>query len=179
MKFACLIYHNASKVADLSEAEQLAAILAECEAAGAWKAELEKGGHHVLSLGLQSVRTATTLRKSNGKLSMTDGPFAETKEFLGGFTIIETRDFNEALQLASKFASELVTVEVRPVLNGDAEPTDPLDQTIAAALRRRPCPRDAPMPKASDGGGIDAAQTIQGKNTMQKIVAVTPKDSTH
>jgi hypothetical protein len=66
---------------------------------------------------------------------MTDGPFAETKEFLGGITIIEAQDFDEALQLVSKFASALVSVELRPVLDGDAEPTDPLDQQIAAALR--------------------------------------------
>jgi hypothetical protein len=78
---------------------------------------------------------------------MTDGPFAETKEVLGGFTIIEARDANEALQLASKFASALVTVEVRPVLDGDAELTDPLDQKIAAVLRREPRSRDAPMLK--------------------------------
>ena len=61
MKYACLVYHDARKLADLSEAEQLAAILAECEAAGAWRTELEKGGHHVFSAGLQSVRTAKTV----------------------------------------------------------------------------------------------------------------------
>lgn len=105
MKYACLVYHDASKVADLPEAEQLAAIVAECEAAGAWHAEVEKGGHHVFSAGLQSVRTAITVRNCNGKLSMTDGPFAETKEFLGGFTIIEARNLDEVLQLVSKFAS--------------------------------------------------------------------------
>jgi hypothetical protein len=140
MKYACLVYHDASKLADLSEAEQLAAILAECEAAGAWKAELEKGRHHVFSAGLQSVGTATTVRKCDGKVSVTDGPFAETKEFLGGFTIIEARDRNEALQLASRFASALVTVEVRPVFNGDAQLTDPLDKKVAAALRQEPRP---------------------------------------
>ena len=142
MKFACLVYHDESKVADLSEAEQLAAIVAECNAASAWKAELEKGGHHVFSVGLQSVRTATTVRRCNGKLSMTDGPFAETKEFLGGLTIIEARDLNEALQLVSQFASALVTVEVRPILDANAELTDPLDQTIAAAVRRQPRPQE-------------------------------------
>jgi hypothetical protein len=136
MRYACLVYHDPKKVADLSEAEQLAAILAECEAARAWRAELEKGGHHVLSVGLQSVRTATTVRNDNGKVTLTDGPFAETKEFLGGFTIIEARDLNQALQLVSQFASRLVTVEVRPVLDANAELTDPLDQKIAASLRR-------------------------------------------
>ncbi len=136
MKYACLVYHDATKVADLSEEQKLAAIVAECEAAGAWVAELDKGGHHVFSAGLQSIRTATTVRRCNGKLTMTDGPFAETKEFLGGFTIIEARDLNEALQLVAKFASALVTVEVRPILDVNAELTDPLDQKIVAAMRR-------------------------------------------
>ena len=136
MKYACLVYHEAEPVTDLSEAEQLAAIVAACEAAGAWKAELEKTGHLVFSAGLQSVRTATTVRKFNGKLSMTDGPFAETKEFLGGFTIIEARDLNDALQLVSKLASPLLTVEVRPVYDANAELSDPLDQKLRAAKGR-------------------------------------------
>jgi hypothetical protein len=148
MQYACLVYHDPTKVADLSEADLLAMIVAECEAAGAWKAELESGGHHVFSAGLQSIRTATTVRKLDGKLSMTDGPFAETKEFLGGFTNIEARDLNEALQLVAKFASRLVTVEVRPVLNAQAELTDPLDRNIVAALRQPARPRPAAMPKA-------------------------------
>jgi hypothetical protein len=135
MKYACLVYHDATKVADLPEAEQLAAIIAECAAAGAWKADLEKGGHHLFSAGLQSVRTATTVRICNGKLTMTDGPFAETKEFLGGFTIIEARDLNQALQLVSKFTSALVTVEVRPMFDANSKLSDPLDQKIVAAMR--------------------------------------------
>jgi hypothetical protein len=135
MKFACLVYHDATPVADLSEAEQLNAILAECKAAAAWMAELEKGGHHVFTVGLQNVRTATTVRLRKGEVAMTNGPFAETKEFLGGFTIIEARDLNEALQLVSKFASALLTVEVRPILDANAVLTDPLDQKIAAALQ--------------------------------------------
>ncbi len=136
MQYACLVYHDPQKLAHLSEAEQLTAILAECEAAGAWKAELEKSGHHVFSAGLQSARTAMTVRKRDGNVSLTDGPFAETKEFLGGITILEARDLNEALQLASRFASALVTIEVRPLLDPRAELTDPLDQKIVAALRR-------------------------------------------
>jgi hypothetical protein len=136
MKYACLVYHDATKIAGLPEDEQLAAIIAECKAADAWRGELKKGGHFVFAAGLQSVSTATTVRNCNGKVSMTDGPFAETKEFLGGFTIIEARDLNEALQLVSKFASALVTVEVRPVVDANAQLTDPLDQKIASAKSR-------------------------------------------
>ena len=136
MKYACLVYHEAKETSEISEAD-LAAIIAECEAAAAWRAELQQGGHHVLSAGLQSPRTARTLRKVDGKLSVTDGPFAETKEMLGGFTIIEARDESEALRLASKFASGLITVEVRPLVDPSAQPSDPVDQKIAAALRRQ------------------------------------------
>jgi hypothetical protein len=142
MKYACLVYPDASKLAGLSETEQLAAILHECEAAAAWNLEIVKGGHHVFTAQLQSVSTATTIRKSDRKLSVTDGPFAETKEFLGGLTIIEARDLNEAVQLAAKLASALITVEVRPITDANAELTDPLDQKIAAARRRRLGPQE-------------------------------------
>jgi hypothetical protein len=134
MKYLCLVYHEEKKLAALSEAE-LDALMGEC---GAWVEELERGGHHVFSAGLQSVRTATTLRSRNGQLALTDGPFAETKEFLGGITLLDARDLNEAIQLASKLpAVRLGSVEVRPVLEADAEWTDPLDQKLGAALGRK------------------------------------------
>jgi hypothetical protein len=134
MKYACLVYHEEKKMNALSEAE-LSAVVGEC---GAWIEELAKGGHHVFSAGLQSIGTATTIRTRNGQLSMTDGPFAETKEFLGGFTIIDARDLNEAIQLVSKFpAGRIGSVEVRPVLDPDVELTDPLDRKIATAIRRK------------------------------------------
>jgi hypothetical protein len=70
----------------------------------------------VASNGLQPVETATTIRVHKGKVSMTDGPFAETKEQLGGFYLIEARDLNEAIQLASKIPpARLGCIEVRPV----------------------------------------------------------------
>src|SRR6516164_5392361 len=138
MKYACLVYPDPGKLAGLSETEQLAAILAECESASAWNAEMVKRDHHVFTGQLQSVNTATTIRKSDGKLFLTDGPFAETKEFLGGITIIEARGMNEAVELASKLASELITVEVRPIMDANAELTDPLDQKIVATLRQQP-----------------------------------------
>jgi hypothetical protein len=133
MKYACLVYHEEQKLDALSEGE-LAEIAGEC---GAWVGELEEGGHHVFSAGLQSVRTATTVRNRNGSPSLTDGPFAETKEFLGGFTIIDARDLNEAIQLVSKFpAWRIGTVEVRPVLGPEVEVTDPLDRKLRAAISR-------------------------------------------
>jgi hypothetical protein len=77
---------------------------------------LKRGGHFLAAAALQQVATATTIRVRNGKVSMTDGPFAETKEQLCGFILIEARDLNEAIQLASKIPSAAWgSVEVRPV----------------------------------------------------------------
>jgi hypothetical protein len=69
------------------------------------------------------VHTATAVRNLNGKLSVTDGPFAETKEILGGFTIIDARDLNEAIHLVSKFPAALIgSAEVRPALEPGVGP---------------------------------------------------------
>jgi hypothetical protein len=80
---------------------------------------------------LQSVQTATSVRVRNGKLSVTDGPFAETKEQLAGFYMIDARDLNEAIQIAAKIPpARIGCVEVRPIR--------PLRETVAA--RSRPGP---------------------------------------
>jgi hypothetical protein len=134
MQYVCLVYHEEAKLAALSDPE-LDSIVAEC---AAWVEELMLRGRHVFSAGLQSSRTAARLRSRNGSLSMCEGPFPESREFLGGFTIFSARDLNEALQLASQLpAVRLGTVEVRPVLDGDADLTDPLDRKLGAAMRRK------------------------------------------
>jgi hypothetical protein len=131
MKFICLVYHEEEKLGALSP-DELATLAAQC---GAWVRHLAANGHYVSSAALQSVRTAVTVRKRNGKISATDGPFAETKEFLGGFTILEARDMNQAIQLASKLpAARLASIEVRPLLEPEAELTDAFDRKIAAAM---------------------------------------------
>ena len=131
MQCICLVYHEEAKLNALSEAE-LAALVRECVA---WVEDLKKEGHHVLSAGLQSLRSARTVRERNGKLAMTDGPFAETKEFLGGFTILNASNLDEAVRLASTLpAVRVASVEVRPVLEAVAELTDPLDRKIRAAM---------------------------------------------
>jgi len=77
---------------------------------------LRKSGKIVGGEALQSVDTATTVRVRNGKTSMTDGPFAETKEQLAGFYLIDAKDLDEALQVASKISPARVgSIEVRPV----------------------------------------------------------------
>lgn len=134
MQYMCLVYHEEQKLAALSQA-QMDGLVGACIG---WVEELEKGGHHVFSAGLQSPRSATTVRHRDGKANFTDGPFAETKEFLGGFTLINARDLNEALQLASKFpAARIGSMEVRPVLDPSGTLNSPLDQKIGAAIRRK------------------------------------------
>jgi hypothetical protein len=134
MRFLCLVYQEEEKLAALSQDETDSLV----EACICWAEELEKGGHHIMSAGLQSVRSATTVRVRNGKLTTTDGPFAETKEYLGGFTLIKARDLGEALQLAAKFpAARIGSMEVRPVLEPEESAADPLDQKIRAAILQR------------------------------------------
>jgi len=78
---------------------------------------LQKSGHLLAAESLESVEKAVTVRGPSGKVSVTDGPFAETKEQIGGFFLINARDLNEAIQLASKFPSvRLGSMEVRPVM---------------------------------------------------------------
>jgi hypothetical protein len=133
MKYLCLVYHEEQKLAALSH-EQMDALVAGCIE---WVGDLEKSGHHIMSGGLQTIATAATVRSRGGKLSVTDGPFAETKEFLSGFIMIQARDLNEAIQLASKFPGAAIgSVEVRPVLEADEQPTEALDKQIADSFRR-------------------------------------------
>jgi hypothetical protein len=114
MKYLCLIYDDEKKMAGLSKGE-----------ADAFMGEyfqftdgIRKSGHYVAGEALQPVGTATTVRVRNGKLSSTDGPFAETKEQLGGFYLIEAKDLNDAMQVASRIPSaRLGSIEVRPVVD--------------------------------------------------------------
>jgi hypothetical protein len=78
---------------------------------------LHKSGHLIVAEPLEPVEMAATVRVRSGKVSVTDGPFAETKEQIGGFFLINARDLNEALQVASKFPSVRIgSMEVRPVM---------------------------------------------------------------
>jgi len=95
----------------------------------AYDTAVRKSGHCIASEALESVQTATTVRVRNGKLSVTDGPFAETKEQLAGFYMIEARDLNEAIQLASKIPPARVgSIEVRPIR--------PIRETVAQAAHK-------------------------------------------
>ncbi len=95
MKFICLGYFDETQWDELSEAEQ-ANLMADCFA---YDDELRQGGHFLGGEALQSVRNAATLRYQNGNVVVTDGPFAETKEQIGGILMLEARDLNHAIQL--------------------------------------------------------------------------------
>ena len=112
MKYVCLCYDEEAKLKAMSKAELDAIMRGVCE----YNEELRKKGQLIAVQALQSVETATTVRVRNGKMTVTDGPFAETKEQLGGFFLIEARDLDEAIQVASRFQGALVgCIEVRPV----------------------------------------------------------------
>ncbi|HLK67970.1 MAG TPA: YciI family protein [Bryobacteraceae bacterium] len=112
MKYLCLVIVDEKKLYAMSERESQAL---EDESL-AYDAVLREGGHLIAAQALQSVTTAATLRKRGGNLMVTDGPFAETREQVGGFILIEAKDRDEALQLASRIpAIRLGGVEVRPV----------------------------------------------------------------
>ena len=82
---------------------------------------IKKNGQHVGSNQLQPTHTATTVRVRNGKVSTTDGPYIETKEQLGGYYLIDAKDLNDAIQVASRIPSARSgAIEVRPVVESRA-----------------------------------------------------------
>jgi hypothetical protein len=82
----------------------------------AYDDELRRSGHFVVGEALEHVNTATTVRVRNGRVSATDGPFAETKEQLGGIILVDARDLNDAIKVATGIPSARVgCIEVRPV----------------------------------------------------------------
>jgi hypothetical protein len=109
--------------------EQTWAAMPESERAG-WYAEygkfgefLKQGNHYVSGSQLQPSSTATTVRVRDGKRLVTDGPFAETREQLGGYYIVEAKDLDEALAIAARVpAARYGTIEVRPMVMA-AQPT--------------------------------------------------------
>jgi hypothetical protein len=105
MKYLCLVYGEEQAMQAMDDRHCVA-----------FDEEVRKSGHCVASEALQPVASATTVRVRNGKVSVTDGPFAETKECLAGFYMIEARDLNEAIQIASRIPpAQVGSIEVRPI----------------------------------------------------------------
>jgi hypothetical protein len=118
MKYLCLVYAEESRLADVEDAECVD-----------YDVAIRESGHCLASEALEPVETATSVRVRNGRVSVTDGPFAETKERLAGFYMIEARDLNEAIHVAARIPPARVgTVEVRPIR--------PIREHVAAALAR-------------------------------------------
>jgi hypothetical protein len=116
MKYLCLIYNQEKNLDGLSPAEWTALK----EEYFAFTEGIRSSGHHLGGEGLQSTRAARTVRVRQGRMSATDGPFAETSEQLGGYYLIEARDLNDAIQVASKIPSaRMGSIEVRPVVTFD------------------------------------------------------------
>ena len=112
MKYICLIYIEENILNALPKTERQSL----SDESMAYCDELQKVGQLLAASPLHPVETATTVRNRNGKASTTDGPFAETKEQLGGFLMIDVRDLNDAIRVASNFpAARIGSVEVRPL----------------------------------------------------------------
>ena len=112
MQYLCLVYQEEAKLDALpaNEYDDLVRDVLD------YREELRQRGYYIVSSPLQSVQTATSIRVRNGTLSITDGPFAETNEQLGGFYLIEARDLNDAIRVASNMPpARLGCIEIRPL----------------------------------------------------------------
>ena len=112
MKYLCLIYGDETQWQKMPKAEA-DKVYGEYFA---FTDGIKKSGHYIGGNPLQPTHTATTVRMRNGKVSTTDGPFAETKEQLGGYYLVEAKDLNDAIQVASRIpGARLGSIEVRPI----------------------------------------------------------------
>jgi hypothetical protein len=117
VRYLCLVHFDNAMLDVLSPKEKRQL---DRESVG-YDRELERAGHFVAADALQPATEAAIVRVRDGKMSVTDGPFAETKEQLGGFILIEARDLNEAIRAAAGIPlARLGSIEVRPILTLDA-----------------------------------------------------------
>ena len=118
MRYLCLIYENEKNWESMPPAES-EAVMGEYFA---FTEDIRSNGKLVAGEALQPTPTATTVRVRNGKISTTDGPYVETKEQLGGFYLIDAKDLNDAIQVASRIPSARYgAIEVRPVVDFSQE----------------------------------------------------------
>ncbi|MCW5604777.1 MAG: YciI family protein [Burkholderiales bacterium] len=119
MKYLCLVYLDEKRLPELPDEDCVA-----------YDKAVRDSGHCIASEALESVQTATTVRVRDGRVAVTDGPFAETKEQLAGFYMIDAKDLDEAIRIASGIPpARLGSIEVRPVR--------PIRETVAAAQQRK------------------------------------------
>lgn len=119
MKYLCLVYLDEKRLNELPDEDCVE-----------FDQSIRASGHCMASEALESVQTATTVRIRDGKVAITDGPFAETKEQLAGFYMIDAQDLDEAIRIASRIPPARVgSIEVRPIR--------PIRDTVAAAQQRK------------------------------------------
>ena len=119
MKYLCLVYLDEKRLPELPDEDCVA-----------YDTAIRESGHCIASEALEPVQTATTVRMRDGKVAVTDGPFAETKEQLAGFYMIEADDLDQAIQIASKIPPARVgSIEVRPIR--------PIRDTVAQTTKSR------------------------------------------
>jgi hypothetical protein len=117
MKYLCLVYLDEKRLDELPDADCVA-----------YDSAIRASGHCLASEALQSVQTATTVRVRDGKVSITDGPFAETKEQLTGFYLVEAKDLDEAIHIAAQIPpARAGSIEVRPIR--------PIRETVVRAAK--------------------------------------------
>lgn len=127
MKYLCLVYYDEDIINNMTSREWQS-LNSECEACGE---NLRSIGKMIGGNALHPTTTATSLRVRDGKPLITDGPFAETKEQLAGFYLLDARDLNEAIQLASKIPpARIGTIEIRPVRELDSTKDERFQQNI-------------------------------------------------
>ena len=132
MKYLCLIYDNEQRWATMSQ-EEGNRIMQEYFT---FTDDIKRSGHMLGGESLLPTSSATTVRIRNGKLGTTDGPFAETKEQLGGFYLIEAKDLNDAIQVAARIpGAKTGSIEVRPVEVFDQETRQEAQATATAQAR--------------------------------------------
>jgi len=148
MKFVCLGYYDEKHWGTLSEGEQIA-LMDQCFA---YDDVLKKGGHFLGGEGLQSARSAATLRSKDGKVVVTDGPYAETKEQIGGFLLLEAKDMKHAIELMSKHPGvKAGPFEIRAV------------EDMSEAVRQSERRRAGVIPATSDSGSRDSSLFSAGR----------------
>ena len=120
MNYLCLVYLDEKRLPELPDEDCVA-----------YDAAIRASGQCVASEALEPVATATTVRLRNGRITVTDGPFAETKEQLAGFYMIEAKDLNEAIRIAAGIPpARIGSIEVRPIR--------PIRDSVAAAQAQSP-----------------------------------------
>lgn len=122
MKYLCLVYYSEAEVGQMSPDEWLA-LNYECVAYGE---EIAASGHRLGGSALEPTTTAVTVRVRDGQTRVTDGPFAETREQLAGFYLLDARDIDDAVRTAARIPpARLGSIEIRPVRELPVPPDQP------------------------------------------------------